>query len=253
MRRSAKRRGRAGVTLIEVLIAVTLLAALSVAMLMSLDVALRALHKTDEKLLANRRVAGAQRVLLQELEGLVPALPPCGGVPNRSGPHIVFFQAEPQAMRLVSTFSLQQGWRGPAQILELIVIPGEDGRGVRLVVNETPYTQAGASQSCIGINRGAASGGAVQFTPIQANSKSFVLGDQLAFCRFSYLMTPPARGGGFQLSPPEWMTTATGYGWPTAIRVEMAPLEADPSHLQPVTVTAPIRIHRSWQVQYDDF
>jgi len=33
-------------------------------------------------------------------------------------------------------------------------------------------------------------------------------------------------------------------GWPVAIRVEMAPLVADPSHLQPITVTAPIRIHR---------
>jgi hypothetical protein len=49
------------------------------------------------------------------------------------------------------------------------------------------------------------------------------------------------------------MTSATGNGWPSAIRVEMAPLQADPSRLQPVTVTAPIRIHRSWNIPYDDF
>jgi hypothetical protein len=79
-----------------------------------------------------------------------------------------------------------------------------------------------------------------------------VLADQLAYCRFSYLMTPPLPGNGHRFQPPQWMTSATGNGWPTAIRVEMAPLEADPSRLQPVTVTAPIRIHRHWGIPYDD-
>ena len=51
-------------------------------------------------------------------------------------------------MRLVSTFSLQQGWRGPAEILEMFVIPGEDGEGVRLVVNETPYSRMAAGGAC---------------------------------------------------------------------------------------------------------
>ena len=246
-----RRDPRAGVTLIEVLIAVTLLAALSVAMMLSLQVALKALHKTNEKLLDNRRVAGAQRILLQELEGLVPVLPTCAGGDAR-GPHFVFFQAEPQSMRLVSTFSLQEGWRGPALILEMVVIPGEDGKGVRLVVNETPYTQAAAGGACTGIDRGAGAGGVAQFTPIVAKPTSFVLADQLAYCRFSYLMTPPVPGAGHRFQPPQWMTSATGSGWPAAIRVEMAPLEADPSRQQPVTVTAPIRIHRHWSIPYDD-
>ncbi len=252
MKRAAVRRRQAGVTLIEVLIAVTLLSALTVAMLLSLQVALQALHKTDEKLLANRRVAGAQRVLEQELEGLVPVMTVCAGQPNLAAHPFVFFQAEPQTMRLVSTFSLQQGWRGPAQILEMFVIPGEEEKGVRLVVNETPYTRMDAGRDCTGITPDPVVGGMVQFTPVVATPKSFVLADQLAYCRFSYFVVPPSPPGRPE-PPPEWRASATGTGWPKAIRVEMAPLEVDPSRLQPITVTAPIRIHRSWQIQYDDF
>ncbi|MGA2272678.1 MAG: prepilin-type N-terminal cleavage/methylation domain-containing protein [Bryobacteraceae bacterium] len=247
---TARAHRQAGVTLIEVLIAVTLLGALSVAMLLSLDVALRALHKTDEKLLADRRVAGAQRVLLQELEGLIPVVPPCMGRPDLTAYQFVLFQAEPQAMRLVSTFSLQQGWRGPAQILEIFVIPGEEGAGVRLVVNETPYTRIGAGRACADMIPDPLGGLMAQFPIPVASPKSFVLADQLAYCRFSYLVAPPRQP---QFLPPQWAASATGTGWPVAIRVEMAPLVADPSHLQPVTVTAPIRIHRAWNIHYEDF
>jgi prepilin-type N-terminal cleavage/methylation domain-containing protein len=254
MRRPGSVRSRqAGVTLIEVLIAVTLLSALSVAMLLSLQVALQALHKTDEKLLANRRVAGAQRVLLQELEGLVPVQPPCMGRPDLEASHFVFFQAEPQALRLVSTFSLQQGWRGPAQILEMFVIAGEEGKGVRLVVNETPYTRIGAGRACADMTPDPVAGWVVHFTPAVASPKSFVLADELAYCRFSYLVAPPSPPRQPQFLPPQWKASATGTGWPVAIRVEMAPLQADPSRWQPVTVTAPIRIHRSWQIRYGDY
>ncbi len=184
MRRTASRSRVSGVTLIEVLIAVVLLSALSVGMLLSLNVALRALHKADEKLLADRRVAGAQRILVQELEGLVPVMAPCGERLDASGSRVVFFPGEPQTMRLVSTFSLQEGWRGPALILELVVIPGDEGKGVRLVVNERPYTQIDASRACIDITR-SPGGGTAQFTPIEASPSSFVLADQLAYCRFS--------------------------------------------------------------------
>jgi len=244
------------VTLIEVLIAVTLLSALSVAMLLSLQVALQALHKTDEKLLADRRVAGAQRILMQELEGLIPVQPPCMGRPDLEAFHFVFFEAEPQAMRLVSTFSLQEGWRGPAQILDMFVIGGKDGNGVRLVVNETPYTRMDAGLACAGMTPDPVAGWIVHFTPAVASEKSFVLADELSFCRFSYLVVPPSPQGQpqpQQSQQPQWRASATGAGWPMAIRVEMAPLQADPSRLQPVTVTAPIRIRRSWQIQYGDF
>ena len=94
--RAARRPGRSGVTLIEVLLAMTLLSLLSVGMAVAMHVGLSALAKTDTKLMANRRVAGAQRILESELEGMIPgagAVRPGNGrrpdrlFPGRSGGH----------------------------------------------------------------------------------------------------------------------------------------------------------------------
>ncbi len=74
--------------------------------------------------------------------------------PHSKGPAdaISFFQGQPQSMRMVSTYSLQEAWRGQPRILEFQVIPGEEGRGVRLMVNEYPYTgPLAAGQSCVGM------------------------------------------------------------------------------------------------------
>src|SRR5262249_45018999 len=126
--------GEAGVTLIEVLIAVTLLALLSVAMLFAMRVGISAMAKSDARLMENRRISGAQRIIEQEIAGFVPTMAICGAESDGPKTAMPFFQGEPAAMRFVSTFSLQQGWRGMAQLLEFTVIPGQDNRGVRLVV-----------------------------------------------------------------------------------------------------------------------
>jgi len=136
------RRREAGVTLIELLVAVTLLSLLSLGMVMAMRVALAAYAKTETKLMDNRRVAGAQRMVQQELEGMLPAFVLCGAnSQGATGSRAVLFQGAANSLWMVSTFSLQQGWRGQPQILQLFVIPGEDS-GVRLVVNEIPYTGA---------------------------------------------------------------------------------------------------------------
>ena len=56
-----KRRPTAGVTLMELLIAVLLLSMLSVGLLFALRIGLNAYSKTQTRLMDNRRVAGAQR------------------------------------------------------------------------------------------------------------------------------------------------------------------------------------------------
>jgi hypothetical protein len=243
-------RREAGTTLIEVLIAVTLLSLLSVGMLTAMRVGLLAFSKTDDKLMENRRVAGAQRVVQEELEGMMPAVAACGEAPGATPAKTAFFEGQPQTMRLVSTFSLQQGWRGQPQILELFVIPGEDDRGVRLVVNEILYTgPASTAQLCIGHTRDPQTGGNLaMFAPVQAGPKSFVLADKLAYCRFSYFTIPLDRN-----VPPHWTPSWNFSGWPYAVRIEMAPLEPDPSRLQPISVTAPIHLHRSPEIQYVDY
>jgi hypothetical protein len=209
-----------------------------------------AFSKTSNKLMENRRVAGTQRVVQEELEGMMPVVAGCGDAPGATPAKTAFFEGQPQTMRLVSAFSLQQGWRGQPQILELFVIPGADDRGVRLVVNEIPYTgPAGTALLCTGRTRDPATGGNLAvFAPVAAGPNSFVLADKLAYCRFSYFTIPLDRG-----VLPHWTPTWNISGWPFAVRIEMAPIEPDPSRLQTISVIAPIHIHRSPEIQYVDY
>jgi hypothetical protein len=41
-------------------------------------------------------------------------------------------------------------------------------------------------------------------------------------------------------------------GWPYGIRVEMAPLDLNPSRLQPISIAVPIYMHRSADLKYED-
>jgi prepilin-type N-terminal cleavage/methylation domain-containing protein len=116
-----------GLTLMEVLVAVTLLSLLSVAMFMAMRIGLNSYVKADARLMDNRRAVGAQRIVEEEIEGFVPVLAVCNGGNTGPGTKIAFFQGEPEVMRLVSTFSLQGGWRGQPQVLEMFVIPEKTG------------------------------------------------------------------------------------------------------------------------------
>jgi hypothetical protein len=238
--RHNRRRNSAGVTLIELLIAVLLLSLLSVGIVLTLRVALSAMNKSDSKLMANRRVSSVERILDQEIEGIMPVKAECQPQPDVPGPTMMFFQGETASMRLASTYSLQQGERGLPMILEFQVIPGEDQQGVRLIVNEHWYTGSrGAGVYCMGMGAGVAGGPpAPQFAPINIGPDSFVLADKLAYCRFSFrdLRPPP--------EPPVWVERWVKRILPNAIRIEMAPLTPDAGRLQPVTLTVPVHVTR---------
>jgi general secretion pathway protein J len=220
----------------ELLIAVTLLSLVSVGMMFALRIGLNTYGKAQSHLMDNRRVAGAQRILTDELAGMVPVEAPCGG--NKDGPKTPFFQGDPQVIRLVSTYSLQEGWRGHPQILEIFVMPGDGG--VRLVVNEIPYyhpTQAG--RLCTGPGR---------YVGVSPSEKSFVLADKLAICTFSYLQQPENL-----MEYPTWVQVFTEKrSWPKAVRIQMRALQADLSRLQPISVVMPLRIHRTPEMPYVD-
>src|SRR5947209_17195815 len=108
------RRRDSGVTLLEVLVAVTLLSLLSVGMMMALRIGLFAFSRTNDRLMEDRRVAGSQRIIEQELKGLMPVAGPCAGNPAKT----LMFQGQSDGLTMVSTFSLQQAWRGRPQLLQ---------------------------------------------------------------------------------------------------------------------------------------
>ena len=238
---------RAGITLLELLIAVTLLSVLSLAMMLSMRIGISALGRTNSKLMDNRRIAGAQRVLEQQLEGLIPVTAPCAAEGPGATARATMISGQPNGLTIVSSFSLQEGSRGRPQVLQFFAIPGDQG-GVRLLVNETPYTgPLGISQMCVGIERGEENARLPRFSPPSATPRSFVLADHLRSIKFEYLA--PAKKPG---EPGIWTGSWNGPNWPYGIRIEMWPLEPTPARLQPVTVTAPIYINRNPGVQYED-
>lgn len=243
-----RKRAQAGVTLMEVLIAVSLLSLLSVGILFALRVGLSAMSKANTRLMDNRRVAGAQKILQQQLAGFIPLIALCSPAQREPGIRVPFFQGEPQSLRIVSTYSLEGASRGFSQILEFQVTPGEEGKGVRLVVNEIPYTgPLSAGSLCLGLAADPALGAqSLRFKPIEVGPGSFVLADRLAYCRFSYLMAAPPPA--LEAWRPNWYLPR----WPIAVRMEMAPLEPNPSRLNPVTVTAPLHVNRDPAARYTD-
>lgn len=228
-----KGRGMArGMTLMEVLIAVTLVALLSVGMLYSLRAGLGSVETIDRRVEADRRASGAQRILEQEFAHLMPVIAPCRagaeGIPSAPS---AFFDGEPQVMRFVSAYSLEGAARGQAKILEMFVISGSDRNSVRLVVNELPYFNP-LSAGVLCFQRFDESSGGQQFlafAPPQTSPSSFVLADRLARVSFAYrelLNVEP-----WERWTDRWMNPDA---LPDAVRVDMAPLPGDSARIPPL-------------------
>jgi prepilin-type N-terminal cleavage/methylation domain-containing protein len=235
----ARAHRRRGVTLLEMLVAVTLLSLLAGGILVALHVGLNGMAKAKARLMDNRRLAGTQRILEEQIAGFMPVMGECVVGADQAAVRIPFFQGAPQSMRFVSAYSLREAWRGLPQILEFQVIPGEPGGGVRLIVNEHPY---GGPRStgvfCAGMVPAGEGGLFVPaFQPITAGPQSFVLADRLAYCRFSFLL----RGRG-PAEPDRWVEQWTLPVWPAAVRMEMAPIEEDTVRLRPLNLVVPVRV-----------
>ncbi len=244
---------QSGVTLIEMMVAVSLLSLLSVGMLIAMRLGFNTMDKVNSHLVMDRRVVNSRGIIENEISGFMftmadfmPGSPAFRTVP--------FLEAEPQSMRFVTSYSLNDGWRGRPQIAVLQVIPGDivagdSRRGVRLIVNELPYTgPVQAGQTVTGVEPDPVSGQPIaQFTPVAPGPQSFVLADRLAFCRFLYLQPLPEAP--FQMWRPDWVMPAR---LPLAIRIEMAPLDTGASGLHVNTVTVPLHVKRTPGSTYAD-
>ena len=71
-------KGERGFTLIELMIAVTLVAAISTGMLLAMRTALLTLQKVESRLQDNRRVVSVQQMLVRQLSSVMPAVGDCG-------------------------------------------------------------------------------------------------------------------------------------------------------------------------------
>ena len=242
-------RSQSGVTLMEMLISTVLLSFLSVGILFAMKVGLQSMDKANTRLMSNRKVVGSQRVIEQQIRGLMLVRADCSQSPGMpiSG-RIPFFQGQPQTMRIVSNYSLEEASRGLPRILEYLVIPGEDNKGVRLVVNEYLYSgPLSTGYFCLGVGPNPMTGIiAPIFRPAEPSPRSFVLADKLAYCRFVYrevIERPYAE---------RWLPQWIKQELPSAIRVEMAPLDPGPSSLHVMSVTLPVRVDKDPLKKYGD-
>ncbi|HPT26161.1 MAG TPA: type II secretion system protein [Bryobacteraceae bacterium] len=225
---------RSGMTLIELLIAVSLVSLLSVGMLFSIRVGLGALEGTQRSVTDTRRVLGAQKILELQLSSLLPLRANCvemGGVPG--GPRMLF-TGEATVLRFVTGYSLEGAMRGTPQLVELWVAPGERGLGARLLMNEIPWRGAiGAGPYC-GPPPAPGPMPSMAFQTPQQMPSTFVLADRIGGARFFY--REPGKLG--DPSKP-WMERWPRMDlWPDAVRVEIVPGRDQQGQNSPVGVTA---------------
>jgi len=207
----------------ELMVAITLVAAIATGMLMAMRGGLLSLNKIQSRLEENRYALGIQRILTAQLGGAIPVRTNCNG---QYSPFA--FRGNASALQMVSTFSISEGTRGYPHIVEYQVAPDQGGT-VKLMVYERLYTGP-ASTACF----------CGETVAIQGSPQFLMAAGRLAYCRFSYReMDPDSRFRG-----PNWSQSWGMPNLPTAVRIEMAPAAPDPTRLPVLSVTALLRVNR---------
>src|SRR5258708_746755 len=149
-RRTAER----GVTLLELIVAISLVALISGGMLTAMRTGLLTNEKVTARLQANRERMNLRQMIVRQLSGAMPVMASCAA-PGGGG-DFPLFQGTQQSLLFVSSFSIAEGSRGYPQIVQYQVAPAAGG--FHLTVNEYAYTgPASAALFCGGA--GPAAGG----------------------------------------------------------------------------------------------
>jgi general secretion pathway protein J len=220
-----KRKRTRGFTLVEMMIAVTLVAAIITGLLMAMRTGITAYEKVNRRLEDNRRVMGMDQALHRQFGGMIPMAGYCG----LNGPKIAAFNGDAASVRFVSSVSLAEGARGYPRVIEYVAAPDPNG-GVRLMMNERVYSgPSSVAPQCVNNI----------LPPVQVTAQSVEMAGKLAYCRFAYRAPiPDSPLGG------EWFPTWQRPDLPRAVRVEMMPLGPNPSHLPMLTLNVPVHVTR---------
>jgi prepilin-type N-terminal cleavage/methylation domain-containing protein len=242
------RARQAGFTLIEVIIAVTLVSLLLGGVFGCVRLALNTMGKVDSRLMRERRVTGVEEIMKAELDGMMPVKAECLPAGNAPPQAAAFFQGEAATMRFASAYSLSERARGAPRILEFQVIPGDNGLGVRLIVNEHPYSGDRSTGAFCISGSGNGDDARPRFAPVIAGPDSFVLADKLSFCHFEF------HGMGNGPDPlPAWFPSWDRPGFPDAIRIDMGPLNQHSTEIQLQPLTVPLRVTRDPMAVYAQY
>jgi len=213
-----------GFTLMELVVAITLVAAIATGMLMAMRGGLLSLNKIQSRLEENRHALGIQRILTTQLNGVIPVRTNCSG---QNSPFA--FRGNASSLQMVSTFSISEGTRGAPHIVEYQVAPDEGGT-VKLMVYERLYAGPASLTGFCG-----------EAIAIQGSPQFLMAAGRLGYCRFSYRQIDPDT----QFRGPNWVPAWGFPDMPTGVRIEMAPAAPDPTRLPVLAVTAILRVNRS--------
>ncbi|HEY6345353.1 MAG TPA: prepilin-type N-terminal cleavage/methylation domain-containing protein [Bryobacteraceae bacterium] len=220
-----------GVTFLELIIAITLVAAIVAGLLFAMRGSLLTYEKVNGRLEEDTRLMRMTQALERQIGGTIPSMGACGAG------RVPVFNGDAQSLRFVSSYSLEEGARGYARLVEYQVEPDPQS-GVRLMMNERVYAgPASTGPLCAGN----------VFLPVQIDAQSIEAVGRLAYCRISYREfvadNPPAG---------HWVTMWNRPALPGAVRIEMAPLPGSERSLPVMSLNVPIHIFRELGVQYED-
>jgi prepilin-type N-terminal cleavage/methylation domain-containing protein len=248
----ARHRSERGVTLLELMIAITLVAGLSTGMLMAMRTSLLTYEKTAKKLESNRRFVKTQQILSDQISAVIPVQGACLGDAGQTIGVPSFLSGTEDTLRLVSSYSIAEGSRGYPQIVEYRVIAEQRG-SVRLVATERPYTGPQSTTPYCGAAQSAPVSayefGAQSIAPAGAESgASYVLAEHLAYCRFSY-HEPYDQNRFIETA---WLPLWDKPLLPAGVRIEMRPVVPEAGGLSILGVTVPIQVNRDPRIVYAD-
>jgi general secretion pathway protein J len=230
-----RRTRQAGFTLIEVLIAITLVAAIMGGMLSAMRGGLLTLERVQTRIQESRGALGLDQMIRRQIGGVLPAIGECTQSASLITPSPIF-RGNANAMLLVTSYSMTEGARGYPRLAEYRVLPNNDG-SVRLVVDEMLFPSPATT------TRFCAPPGL--FRPLDPSPRSMVLAPRAASIRIFYRdLNPTTRLGGLWL--PEWITGNLPY----AIRIDIEPVPGP--GVSATSITVPLHISRDYQEFYAD-
>jgi prepilin-type N-terminal cleavage/methylation domain-containing protein len=247
---SSRQNSERGVTLLEMMIAITLVAGLSTGMLMAMRTSLQTYEKTAKRLESNRRFVKTQQILSNQITAVMPVQGICVGDQGQNIGIPSFLSGADDTLRLVSSYSIAEGARGYPQIVEYRVFAGERGT-VRLLATERPYTgPLSTTPYCGGAPPpvSAFESGGQSAMPAAASGASYVVAEHLAYCHFSY--HAPYNQNRFIETP--WLPLWDKPVLPAGVRIEMQPATPEPGGLSVFSVTVPIQVDRDPRLVYGD-
>ena len=224
-----------GMTLIEVVVAVTLLGLLSAGLVMSFQMGADAWRNTRDRLTVDRRIATANQILNSALVGMIPIKGETPDGPGARGRRFLFFQGEPHSMRFVTSFSVTEGTRGGLQVIELQVVSSPGGR--RILLNQSPFMGPLALARFVDgfFNDPDLGGTRPRYRPIVPYATSLVIVDELEDCSFRYLERPRGRD-----PVTTWLPVWTKLNeLPEAVAINVLP-RIEGNRLRPVSLSVPV-------------